>query len=120
MMKEFSDVRQIPGEGKRRWFCDAYFDLIVWYQEDGSISGFQLCYDKGKKERALTWYRDHGYSHDKIDGGDNPGYQKRTPILVADGLFDSSEIAERFKMESIGIDPQIADFVHGKLLDFPK
>jgi hypothetical protein len=52
MLAEIRDVRQIPGEGFRRWFSDGDFDLIVWYA-GGEIAGFQLCYDKGRRERAL-------------------------------------------------------------------
>ena len=31
MLVEYRNVRQIRGEGHRRWFSDEYFDLIVWY-----------------------------------------------------------------------------------------
>ena len=54
MLTEIEKTRQIPGEGIRRWFRDDELDLIVWYGDDGSIEGFQLCYDKLQHERALT------------------------------------------------------------------
>lgn len=111
MMIEIPDVRQIRGEGQRRWFCDEYFDLIVWYN-DGNISGFQLCYDRCGHPRALTWTRGEGTGHDGIDDGDNatPSY-KATPILVENGAFDGSEIAGRFAVTSSTLPPEIRSMV---------
>ena len=73
MIHEVKRTRQVPGEGFRRWFTDSDFDLIVWYEgqdEDGPIAGFQLCYDKQGAERALTWRRATGFSHEKVDDGE--------------------------------------------------
>ena len=55
MLAEIRNARQIAGEDFRRWFTDEEFDLIVWYGDDRSLVGFQLCYDKQDRERALTW-----------------------------------------------------------------
>ncbi|MDP3049064.1 MAG: hypothetical protein Q8N12_06510 [Thermodesulfovibrionales bacterium] len=85
-----------------------------------AITGFQLCYDKGREEKALTWRRDSGYSHNKVDDGEGRTYrQKMTPILVADGIFEYKEIAARFKKESREIDKTVAVFVYEKLVRFP-
>ena len=46
MLTEFKGVRQREEEGIRRWFFDDYFDLIIWYDNNHQIEGFQLCYDK--------------------------------------------------------------------------
>ena len=64
MLAEIQGSRQIPGEGFRRWFTDEYFDLIAWYETPAAkdarpgamkeLKGFQLCYDKTGRERALT------------------------------------------------------------------
>ena len=36
---------------------DSSMDLIVWYAEDRErIVGFQLCYGKGEKEKAIAQY----------------------------------------------------------------
>lgn len=119
MLSEIKDVRQIKDEGFRRWFTDSYFDLILWYEEQNEISGFQLCYDKNGNERALTWRKDQGFSHEKIDDGDVVPGPKRTPILVPDGKFEKNEIAEKFESESRNIDLKISEFVYGKLMEFP-
>jgi hypothetical protein len=118
MLSEIKDVKQIENEGYRCWFADNYFDLIIWY-EDKAITGFQLCYDKQGSERSLTWIKDRGFSHNKIDAGEHPGHTKMTPILVADGIFDKEKIAERFKKESKKIDADIAEFVYARLLAYP-
>ena len=95
-MTELPFTRQIPGEGRRRWFADDYFDLIVWHKGD-EITGFQLCYDRDGSPRAYTWTTDHGRSHLGIDDGDDVLLTyKATPILVADGAFDVAAVKQRF------------------------
>lgn len=63
MLKETPSVRQILGEPRRRWFGDEDFDLIIWYASDDSILGFQLCYDRDARYRALSWLKGKGYKH---------------------------------------------------------
>jgi hypothetical protein len=121
MLHEVEKVRQVPGEGPRRWFADQFFDLIVWYKKDGSVLGFQLCYDKNVKERALTWRRGIGFSHEKVDDGEGQaGRMKSTPVLVPDGLFDVSAITAKFTKESAEIDPKIAGLVIQTLGSYPR
>lgn len=116
MLKEVSDVRQVEGGRPRRWFQSGDEDLIVWYGEDGSIYGFQLCYDRKKDERALTWMQGKGYSHNRIDSGEDHAMRyKGSPLLVADGKFDASEIAGRFLEVSGDLPPEMRDFVLAKI-----
>jgi hypothetical protein len=119
MLTEIQNARQVAGEGVRRWFTDDYFDLIVWYGDEKHPIGFQLCYDKAGRERALTWTRDHGFQHDRVDAGETPGHAKMTPIIVADGAFDRTSIARRFQRESMTLDPRIASFIFEKLDSYP-
>jgi hypothetical protein len=119
MLTEIQNARQIAGDGVRRWFTDDYFDLIVWYGDEKHPIGFQLCYDKQGRERALTWTRAHGFQHDRVDSGEIPGHSKMTPIIVADGAFDNTSITRRFRRESTSIDPRIASFVFERLDSYP-
>ncbi len=119
MLSEIRNARQVEGEGFRRWFMDDYFDLIVWYDDEQSLVGFQLCYDKQKRERAITWTRDHGFQHNRIDAGETPGHSKMTPIVVADGVFSRDPIIEKFHAASAGIQPEIAQFVQETLRQYP-
>jgi hypothetical protein len=111
MLSEIPNARQVRGEGPRRWFADDYFDLIVWYDDAATLVGFQLCYDKLVRERALTWTLEHGYQHNRIDSGEVAGHSKMTPIIVADGAFAPGQVSERFRTASAQIDQGIATFV---------
>jgi len=119
MLAEIRNARQVKGEGTRRWFTDEYFDLIVWYAGDGSLLGFQLCYDKSGRERALTWTHDHGFQHNRIDDGEVPGMVKMTPVIIADGAFSRDAVAERFRQASIEIEDGIARMVYDTLKKYP-
>ena len=117
---ELADVAQISREPRRRWFRSPNEDLIVWFDSDDSILGFQLCYDRQGTERALSWKAGRGYSHEKVDDGEAVGLaHKRTPILVADGVFDSKVVLERFLAAAHGVPRDIVTFVSGKLGEYP-
>jgi len=120
MLKEYTHVRQIEGEAKRRWFTDRYFDLIVWFDTKENIVGFQLCYDISQEHRALTWRQETGYSHHRVDDGENrPGKMKASPILVSDGKFEYAMIGERFRKESQKIEKRISTFVYDRIMEYP-
>ncbi len=122
MLTEHDNVRQIEGEGFRRWFSDKGHDLIVWYTDayQNEITGFQLCYNKeAEEERALTWQKQGGFTHSRVDSGEMPYSSKMTPVLVSDGLFDRETVLKRFLEVSGNIDPRIVKFVESKLRDYP-
>ena len=119
MLREEKNVRQIPGEPARRWFSDKFFDLIVWFEKDGSVWDFQLCYDCGNKPRALTWTQKNGYKHTGIDDGEGAGgTQKGSPVLVEDGRFDARAIGEKLAAASAGLPPEISALVVKKGSEF--
>lgn len=119
MLKEFENVKQVSGEPRRRWFDDEYFDLIVWFDKNGSVWGFQLCYDRENKPRALTWTRKNGYKHSGIDYGEGmSGGGMASPVLVTDGLFDTGTIAKRLEAASKDLPLQISLFVLEKVREF--
>jgi hypothetical protein len=117
MLAELKDVAQIPGQAKRRWFTDEFFDLIVWYGKDDTITGFQLCYDKEDDERAFTWRMSSSATHHRVDDGESKPTRKATPILLPDGMFDHRTIADRFLIESTNLDTDIASFVYEKIIE---
>jgi len=102
----------------RRWFADDYFDLIVWMEKDGGLLGFQLCYDKGGRERALTWTETEGFSHDCVDSGEELPTENRSPILVSSGDFKYKEILKRFKEHSESVETEIRSLVVSKISEF--
>ena len=114
-LRELGETRQESGHLRRRWFSSPQCDLIVWLDQDDSLWGFQLCYDKLSKEHALTWIRDAGVSHMAVDAGGRDGKGKGTPFLVADGVFDARHVLNAFEREAVSIPPDYRDFIAGKL-----
>lgn len=119
MMTEVPEVRQIPGEGKRRWFSGDGFDLIVWYKGQ-SIMGFQLCYDQRHPPRALTWTVDSGLRHHVMDDGDVTGTgMKRTPILIPDKRPDMTALLKQFQPSADNLPADIRNIVLGIFTTLP-
>lgn len=111
-MKEDTRVRQIPGEQRRRWFSSEDFDLIVWFNDDGTFAGFELCYDKKRSEHSLIWRETDGFAHMAVDDGEQrPGRYKASPILIRDGHFDAGRIHSAFVEECRSLPGEIADYV---------
>jgi len=103
----------------RRWFENDFFDLIVWYKPDGkTLIGFQLCYDKSYAERALTWTIGGGYQHDRIDDGEPSPIINSTPLVVADGVFDSATIANKFLEAAGSLEKELRDLIYDKIREY--
>ena len=117
MLKEQSS-KQTGSEHIRRWLSDDYLDLIVWQEPNGDFYGFQLCYDKPGKERALTWTTKSGFSHRAVDDGESSPEANCTPILVDDGGFPVALVRRQFSVRAYGIDPRIQDFVLTKIDEY--
>lgn len=120
MLYELKRVRQIAGEGTRRWFRDFYFDLIVWYDDPGDVIGFQLCYDKPGRERSLTWRKNRGFQHELIDAGETAGHSRMTPVSLPDpGAFPRDEVALLFLRASGVMDQEISRLVYETISRYP-
>ena len=116
MLREIPTARQIEGEPKRRWFTSSNLDLVVWVSDEGSPTGFQLCYDKQFREHALTWTDETGFSHMAVDGGESrPARYKGTPILVANGAIDVHRILDEFRREAASLPAEFAQLVEVKV-----
>jgi hypothetical protein len=119
MLVEYMGVRQIPGQRGRRWFSSRDEELIVWYADDGSIFGFQLCYDLQSHEKALTWLPHKGFSHNRVDDGEGVGLgHKRAPVLVPNGVFDVATVSRRFLEISASLPDEVREFVSRKLREY--
>jgi len=116
MLYEIKNVQQEEGGPFCRWFADRNFDLFVWINADGSFFGFQLCYQKSKDEKAITWKEKTGFTHERVDFGTRER-SNATPILVSDSVFPKEKVAQQFKEKSIEIDSNIAMFVHEKIME---
>jgi tetratricopeptide (TPR) repeat protein len=101
MLREVHDTRQPPGEPQRRCFQSPDQELVVWYAE-GSIIGFQLCYDRNGAKRALSWRQGEGFSH-----------------LVAHGRCDADSVLDQFVSAAEALPADVARFVAEKLIQYP-
>jgi hypothetical protein len=117
LLREVSSVRQIPGEPQRRWFTSHTMDLFTWADGAGSTVAFQLTYDKGGKERALTWRLAQGFTHDEVDDGENSSSSryKETPLLRTDGQPDIGRIRHLLATYGTEIPPEILSFLIAKI-----
>ncbi len=112
MLREVLNVKQNPDEPVRRWFSSDSLDLFIWSDEDKSIIQFQICYDKGPNEQALTWHHQHGISHHSVDDGENRTFRmKSTPIMLSNSEYDSEKIAIHFEELAGDIDHKTVLFV---------
>lgn len=112
MLAEVLNVKQIAGEPLRRWFTSPLLDLFLWYDGDGELIQFQICYDKGPDERALTWHHQDGLAHHAVDDGENRSFRmKSTPIMMQKSDFDAEKIAVMFESLAGNIDHKTVLFV---------
>jgi hypothetical protein len=117
MLRELEHVRQHPGEGRRRWFADGDMDLVLWHdpEDDQRVVGFQLCYDKGENEHALTWREPGSVTHHRVDDGQPDPVTRMTPILVQDGAVPLDRIRQQFADASAELDPRVREYVSERL-----
>jgi hypothetical protein len=107
------------GQPDRRWFSDEEFDLIVWTDDDGSVRAFQLCYNRSGEERALTWSREAGYRHHRVDAGEESPLRNKSPILLTNGPFPTEQVVARFQLAAGEIEADLRAFILEKLRELP-
>jgi hypothetical protein len=117
LLSEVRDCRQVRGEPPRRWFGCDQMDLIVWCDDAGAPIGFQLCYDLGRTERALTWKPTTGFQHNFVDDGESGGplRPKGSPVLVPDGAIDFVRLGKLFAQANAQMPAEISTFVTMRL-----
>jgi hypothetical protein len=111
VLREYKDLKQEAGPGSRRWFESDGLDLVVWLDAAGVLTGFQLCYDFGRGEHALTWRRESGCAHHRVDGGDASPLSNQSPVLVPDGLIPWGELGLLFDQRSATLEPGLREAV---------
>jgi hypothetical protein len=112
MLREIRPVLQRSGEHPRRWFTSEDLDLIVWFDDDGGLSAFELCYDKAERQRVLRWSHDGGREHHAVDSGeDRPGRHKASPLHIPDGTPDLPGLRARFTAQAGALDPALREAI---------
>jgi hypothetical protein len=103
MLQELQDVRQVRGEGLRRWFVDDDLELILWYDFNKKLEGFQICYDKLAGTRTVTWKRI------TTDSGEAKS------ILVSDGPYNKARLAALVQRSTESLEENLRSFILKRL-----
>ena len=115
LFREIKFVRQEPS-GHRRWFESAEMELVVWFNyAGGATTGFQIIYWLGGSERALTWRSGEGFSHNRVDNGDDSPMQNMAPILCAGGTIPWAHVEELFLQRSDSLPLEMRELVVTRL-----
>jgi hypothetical protein len=115
MLREIRNIRDIPGQGPRRWFNDEHLDLFVWYDAGGRILGFQLCFDKDTRvERALTFTETGGYSLDHV-AAESSVCDIGSPVLTPADEFSRRELIDQLRERGAVLERSLYDYLREKL-----
>lgn len=120
MLNEIKDVTQYETGKHRRWFHDDEFDLYTWENYDGVLQGFQLCYAKLGKERALRWSPEVGYSHEGVDTPEDKPGRYMSALFVADGVFDPNGVGSVFEHAALEMPEKVRNFVLERIRAYEK
>jgi hypothetical protein len=97
-------------------------DLIVWLSADGRPVGFQLCYDKDRRERALTFAPDGSFTVASVDDGEGTADPyKAAPVLAsetpafASGASEVAQVRRLFDEASGDLPAEIVELVRATL-----
>ena len=120
MLNEVTEVTQYETGKHRRWFHDEDFDLYTWENYDGVLQGFQLCYAKRGKERALRWSPEAGYSHEGVDAPEDKPGRSVSAIFVADGVFDANRVGTIFENATLEMPDKFRNFVLERIRAYEK
>lgn len=103
MLQELKDVKQIKGEGFRRWFVDNDFELILWYDPMKKLEGFQICYDKMAGTRTITWK--------KVVTPEG----KMKSVLLSDGPYNRSRLLALAEHSTRDLEESLRSFILNRL-----
>ena len=117
VLHEIRNVKQERGPGRRRWFESDGFELVVWLDAADHVTGFQIHYDLGGGEHALTWREGRGFAHAAVDTGDATPLKNQTPVLTPDGDVPWFDLARTFDERSGSLEPELRNLVHDKLAE---
>ncbi len=120
MLKEVPQARQNPGEPLRRCFFSEDEDLVVWVGADDTPVAFELSYGKYVGEHTIRWSERKGFMHHGVDNGEADPLRKKTPLLVADGIFDATSVSRTFEKISVEMPRDLAGFVAARLKEHPE
>jgi hypothetical protein len=116
MLREIKGVLQDDPALRRRWFQDDYFDLFLWTDREGALQAFQLAYERGEREKVLSWERVAGYSHRRVASGEGSVFGKMTPLLAAQaGRFPKYRVISAFDTRAAVLEAPVRRAVRARL-----
>lgn len=119
MLREISNVKEIAGQGARRWFNDAHLDLFVWYDAGGRILGFQLCFDKNTRDEcALTFTESDGYTLDHVTT-ETSVCDLGSPVLMRADGFSRRLLLDRLREQGAALERSLYEYLREKLEECP-
>lgn len=118
MLTEIGHVRQVKGDYLRRIFADRNLDVVIWYKPDKTIYGFQVSYDLGRRERALTWTESRGFFHARVDNGEDSPLSNRSPVLIEDPDFDAARLLPVFALSAQNLPSREKRLMQRKLREY--
>ena len=116
-VREIRTRKTMDGDRRRRWFSDSLMDLYFWEDEAGEIVKFQLCYKVGG-EHAFTWDVIEGFSHHRVDDGEQLSVMKQTAILVSNGTVNGPVLSALLHGSRNGIEPRLYECVLTKIFEY--
>jgi len=115
MLREVPHISRSTKEGPRRCFADERMQLLVWYEDDGVIHGFELTYESAKGPRVVRWLPDGGFLHACVEDAATHPFLDASAILISCDEPVSADLPERFRAASGGVPAAERDFVAAKL-----
>jgi hypothetical protein len=122
MLREI-EAQQFGGkEPRRRWFMSTTMDLIVWFNPDDEVIGFQLCYDKSWKECTVIWKRSAAGDETVMfagisTGADSWNRDAGTPLVVGTRERpDYDDVLVRYTHEAALVPQELSALVRRVLL----
>lgn len=120
MLKEVPQARQNPGEPLRRCFFAGDEDLVMWFDAKDRPVAFEFSYGKYVSEHTIRWKAGRGFMHHLVDNGEADPLRKKSPLLVADGVFEAASVLETFNEISKEMPADLARFVAARLKEHPE
>jgi len=109
-LREVANIAQPDPDLTKRWFNSQAADLFIWH-DGAEYIRFEFCYNKHINEHSLRWQEDVGFSHSRIDDGENTSRHKESPVLIETKEIDSDYIYEIFETLSVNIEPIVRAFI---------
>ena len=117
MLNEIKKLKQNEEDGFRRWFTSKDMDLYVWYDENFTVSSFQLSSSDVSGEYLISWSTEEGLGFSRtlnhFSGALN---YKGSTLLKTNPRFCLKQIFNNFISHSKRINRELVRFIINTLI----